>query len=212
MDRTISEAEVESARELHRAMEAQRMAESRALARDIDAMRRAAKPDIIIPALKALLERCDEYGDCLCWKGSFHNGSPQVWVGRKVVQLRPLVYDAWNGEPVPQGKRAFAGCREPRCIKPSHVIALTPQEIGAIAASEGKFSTPKRRAAVAAGRRRSTACKLTVEIAREIRTSTESGPVLAARYGIHRSLAARIKSGGAWAEGACGASVFNLQR
>ena len=53
-------------------------------------------------------------------------------------------------------------------------------------------------ARVAAGKRASNQAKLTAEQAREIRESLESGPVLALRYGVNKSLINNIKRGEAW--------------
>ena len=56
-----------------------------------------------------------------------------------------------------------------------------------------------RTAKIAKTRRHSNVNKkLDIDKAREIRMSTESGPVLAARYGVNRSLISRIKRGTDW--------------
>lgn len=164
----------------------------------------------MIITLDRIFANCVEYGDCLLWQGKFSNRSPQLTVGRTTVQLRRLVFEQTGGEAIPAGRFPVMRCREPRCLQHKHIQLMTHKQIGALAAKEGKLSTPSRCAAVAAACQRPGHAKLTTAQAREIRLSTESGPVLAERYGIHRSLVPRIKRGEAWRETTRGASVFNL--
>lgn len=69
---------------------------------------------------------------------------------------------------------------------------------GRPAAARGSFSSRSRAAKIAAGKRSSGAAKLTLEQAREIRASEDTGPVLAERYGVNRSLIGSIRRGVAW--------------
>lgn len=166
-----------------------------------------AKLSYTVP-LELILSRCEEDGECLCWTGPMNNGSPQVILKRRHRQARRIVYEHTRG-PLPSGRYPVMKCRNDRCLNGEHMTALTTAQIGRLAASEGKFATPERRLAIAAGRR--AVGKLNIEKARAIRESDEPCHVLAARYGIHRSMAARIKRGDAWQETAANASVFNFR-
>jgi hypothetical protein len=169
--------------------------------------------DYVAPSLDSILARCDEFGDCLRWTGPMCNGSPQVFTGRKngnrYIQARRVVHEHSAGKAIRSDCRPIMKCRDPKCLKFDHMVLLNLKQIGALAAKEGKFSSPQRRAAITAGRRAS-APKLDMQKAREIFHSEESGPVLAERYDIHRSLVCRIKRGLAWATGTANSSVFNM--
>ena len=160
--------------------------------------------------LSAILARADEVGDCLIWRGYLANGTPQMRLGGRYVSVRRHIFTLL-GNPVPKGRYPVTVCREFGCIHPGHLRQCTHRQMGLLAAQEGKFSAPSRRAAITAARR-ANAPKLTLALAREIRASTEPGPALAARYGIHRSLVTRIKRGEAWADAVPIASVFTLGR
>jgi hypothetical protein len=85
----------------------------------------------------------------------------------------------------------------------------TIQQVAQKAAKAGAFSRPDRCAKIAAGCQKSTNAKLTKEQAAEIRVSSESQRALAAKYGVNKSMIARIKNGTAWRAHASGASVFS---
>lgn len=152
-------------------------------------------------SLASVMARCKPFGNCLLWQGPMACGSPQVSNGSgKYIQARRFVYEQNAGAPIRAGLSPVMKCRNPRCLVYWHMELMTPKQIGARAADDGKFSSVKRRAAIASGRRREQNRKINIEIARAIRASDEPGPVLAARYGIHRTLVSRIRRGEAWCE------------
>ena len=104
---------------------------------------------------------------------------------------------AFRGK-VPEGKCLVPTCDNPYCINPAHQRAVTESEKSKRAAERGSVSSPVRAKKIAETKR--TQGKLTVEQAREIRHSDETGPVLSARYGINRSVVNAIKRGDAWKE------------
>lgn len=90
----------------------------------------------------AWLER-DPATGCLRWLGSLGSGGrgpgiPQAWdhAGRR----RNLRRDAWERAygPIPPGTRIIAGCRDPRCLEPTHLrrSGLTPEERAGLAAAK----------------------------------------------------------------------------
>jgi hypothetical protein len=168
-------------------------------------------------SLPSLLSRCEEVGECLIWQGRIANKSPQVFMvdptaqnGGRYVQVRRAVHELTTGKPLVKGLHPSMKCRDPKCIAFGHMVLLSAKAVAQLAGKEGKLSMPSRKAAISAGIRKSTNAKLTLEQAREIRNSTESGPVLAARYGVHRTLPSRIKRGLSWAETTRGASIFTM--
>lgn len=149
--------------------------------------------------LEAIQERVEEEGECWHWTGyGGKNGHhPQVKIDGSVKLVRRLAYAAKRGE-IKDGLRVVPVCDNPKCINPDHQRCLTEAQKGKRAAKKGAFSSPLRGQKIANARRQAAGTKLTMEQAREIRMSTESGPVLAARYGINRSLVGCIRRNERW--------------
>lgn len=145
--------------------------------------------------------RCEEVGDCWMWQGATSDtgypimkryGGPCMFVRRVVMQLK--------GRPPAARQPVVSTCGEKCCCNPSHLKLATPSEVGKRAAAQGAYSSPARAAKIAKARRNAPGAKLTLDQAREIRASEESGPVLAARFGIDKSQVNNIKRGDAWRE------------
>lgn len=146
-----------------------------------------------------LIGRTEELADCFLWTGSTTDqgyptykpfDKPCTLVRRKMFEL--------NGGVLEPRVPVVTTCGEKLCINPAHMVASTTQAVAKAAGARGAFSTRSRRAKIAAGKRKNG--KLTLDEARTIRMSTESGPVLAERYGVHRTLIVGIKVGTRWRE------------
>jgi hypothetical protein len=87
-------------------------------------------------------------------------------------------------------------CGNRLCVDQAHLVVSTAKRVGVRAAKRGAFSSPARGAKIAAARR--GAGKLNEALAAEIRMSKESGPVLAKRHNVNKSLINGIKRGTAW--------------
>ena len=148
----------------------------------------------------AMLDKCVEFADdCLLWTAAVgHSGAPLYKpVGRICTLVRRDAYRL-SGRTLKPRVPIDSTCGEKLCINPTHLFESTTQAIAKRAGKRGAWSGLARRAKIAAAKRR--AGKLTAEQAREIRTSTESGPVLSLRFGVNRSLINNIKRGVAWRE------------
>ena len=141
----------------------------------------------------ALIDRTEECGDCMIWTGAIGTGGHPIYRphGKTCTLVRRSAYHLSGRTLIPR-KPLVATCRDNRCINPAHTVASTTAKVAQAAAARGAYSTLKRRAAIAAGVKHRR--KITDEQALEILTSAESGPVLAARYGVHRSLITRIRA------------------
>lgn len=147
--------------------------------------------------LQTLLSRTDEIGDCLIWNGTISGtGYPIVHTADGCKLVRRLVFTLSGGVLKPR-QPVVSTCADKRCIDPAHLRASTTAKVAQAAAKRGAYSTRARAAKIAAARRNGGA-KLTEALAAEIRLSTESGPVLGARYGVNRSLISAIRSGKVW--------------
>lgn len=110
---------------------------------------------------------------CHIWLGALtKNGYGSIRVGGKTRDAHRVRYEDEVG-PVPEGKELDHLCRVPACCRPSHMEPVTHAE----------------------NMRRGSQAKLTVEQVREIRESTETQTVCAARYGVAQSLVSMIRSG-----------------
>lgn len=139
--------------------------------------------------------RCTEEGDCWLWDGSASNGYPTVKRQRKNVYVRTLMFESM-GKHKPDGHNITSRCGCKLCVNPEHLYVATVSAINRKAARAGAWSSPARAAKISASRRKNSV--LTMDIARTIRLSDESGPVLSLRYGIDKSMVNNIKRGDAW--------------
>lgn len=99
-------------------------------------------------------------------------------------------------------KVAPTKCRNPRCQNPWHNQPMTESERQLLAASEGSFSTPERRRAVAEGRRKSllAGTKLDWEKVKRIRAIEGAADKHCAEFDISASMFNRVRSGKNWKE------------
>ncbi len=149
--------------------------------------------------LKTIHDRCDEVGECWIWKDAVgQHGYPIIRRRPGGCLLVRRVAVALDGRPAAPRQPVACTCNEKRCCNPAHLKPSSPKAIGKAAAARGSFASKSRAAKIAAGKRSSGSAKLTMEQVREIRLSEDSGPVLAERYGVNRSLIGGIRRGTAW--------------
>ena len=149
--------------------------------------------------LKDIHDRCDEVGDCWIWKQAVSQ------TGYPIIRRRPngcllvrRVAVALDGRQAAPRQTVVAICNDNRCCNPAHLKPSDLSSVAKAAAARGSFSTKARSARIAATRRAAGNLKMTLEMAREVRASNESGPVLAKRYGVDRSLIGSIRRGEVW--------------
>jgi ribosome-binding protein aMBF1 (putative translation factor) len=149
-----------------------------------------------VHTVDSLLARTEEYGECQVWTGYSTNKTPQVDHNGKMVPVRRLLCEL-DGVAI-TGQYFGVRCGTELCVCPEHIIQRSQKGHAKVMAK----SAATRRAAKATdqyiARRNRPDTKLDVDKAREIRESLESGPVLAARFGVSRSLVNKIKRGEYW--------------
>ena len=150
-------------------------------------------------ALTLVCDRTEEYGDCHLWTGATtERGYPiHKLAGHPCQLVRRTVFRLCGGVLVPR-QPVDVRCGEVRCLNPEHMFQSSTKAVAKKAAKRGAWSGLARAAKISASRRKGANIKLDEARAALIRNSEESGPVLAARHGINKSLANNIKRGAAW--------------
>lgn len=150
--------------------------------------------------LDKIKARCVEEGDCLIWQGGVSKeGYPIMKHGGACLHVRRVAI-ALDGREPKRRQPVTCSCGDKRCIQPRHLKLSTYSKIGKATAATGVYAAKARCAKVAHANRNRADTKLTMEIAREIRASTESSEALAARYGVYRSRINAVRRGDAWKE------------
>jgi hypothetical protein len=152
------------------------------------------------PRMKLFLARVTEEGNCWTWTGSLQNNVPMMPMGKRqrYIPARRYVMQAM-GIPAKAGM-AFLGatCGNLSCVKPEHIKQRTVKEqMRVMGKNVTNGNELLRRHKIALSKRKLYG-KLTPETALEIYSSTESGDVLAERYGVSKSLVNRVRRGDSW--------------
>lgn len=148
-----------------------------------------------------LKDRCyvDEDSGCWHWKqGKTPSGAAAVKVRvrgkREQMVGRKAAFILARCQLPPEGHRVFAApfCKSRDCVNPDHCRTGTAAQQGAAIARTGELKRipSKVRANRATARRNA---KLTMEQARQIRASSESGTVVGRRFGVSSKTVWRIR-------------------
>ena len=157
-----------------------------------------AKPKTI-HTIESLMALTTEEGDCRLWDKYLGNGVPMVFHDGKLIQVRKLLL-LLQGIEV-RTRYTAPTCNNPLCVEPSHIVQRTSKQQHAHMARQVSASPSNHSRIIKITKaRREQVGKITQEQAIEIRMSDESGPVLAGRFGITRSMVNRIKRGQSWAQ------------
>jgi hypothetical protein len=146
----------------------------------------------------------EEDNGCWTWIGAVSStGHPIINLRQRIKGLprkgctlvRRFVF-MLNGGTLKPREPIGVKCNNPLCVNPAHLYQSTVSRVAKRAAANGAWKSPDRAARISIAKRKNA--KLNIEMAREIRLSPEPGPVLAARYGVDKSLVNNIKRGVVW--------------
>lgn len=117
---------------------------------------------------------------CWVWSGPLTNrGYGQIKLDQRTCKRSHRVMYEREVGPIPAGLTLDHLCRVRACINPEHLEPVT----------------------IAENVRRGDSAKLNFEKVREIRASSESQRVLAARFGVSQPLISKVQRGHIWQEG-----------
>jgi len=128
---------------------------------------------------------------CLVWQGRINKVGGYGRIGYRYRQWRThrLAYVLLLG-PIPEGKELLHSCDNPRCINPLHLRAGTHAENILEAYRKGRKSVPRGPA--------HPRFKLTEEQVDEVMQSSESAPLIAARFGVSKHTVYKLRKGITW--------------
>lgn len=151
----------------------------------------ADAPDV---GMDRILGRTREVGGCMEWAGYAVEGKfPQIRVDSKCWPVRRLVWVLTRGA-TRSDLWVSNSCDNPLCVNPDHLVAHTRGK-----AMKGSVRTVAHRVKISNTKRQKSV--LTMEMVREIRSSDDTNPVLAERYGVAAGYISHLRRGNAvWKE------------
>ena len=139
-----------------------------------------------------LLARTREDGDCLIWTGRLnHSSGHPKW---KNFTVRRLLWALQHG-PLKPSELITSTCGNPRCLE--HLAITSRAEIARKTNADPRVKAIKRAKSSAVARKKA---KLSMEKAREIRSSELTGKALAVVYGVSEDLISKVRHYKAWPE------------
>lgn len=170
-----------------------------------------------IRTIEDLMMRCYISPDTGCWhwRLSMLDNAPRVHVvtregERTIMRGRRAALYLQRGRDLPKGHVAYARlqCKAVDCVNPAHCMSGDRRAHGEYLRASGRV---KGLPSMSAGSRRQWASrrKITDEMAREIRTSTESTYALAKRMGLSQFAVWSCRAGRSHRETMGAASVFS---
>jgi hypothetical protein len=146
--------------------------------------------------LQKLTPRYIEEGDCLIWQGGCNGGHPSMRHEGEKKLVRRVLWELANG-PIPAGKIMTTTCQDVRCINPEHAMLTTMSKL-TTELGPAVMGGLKRSANVSRAKRLQPVAKLTPQIVRDIRASTETGAQWSRRLSIPESLVSKVRLHRVW--------------
>jgi hypothetical protein len=140
---------------------------------------------------ETLRARCMEEGDCLIWQGYYGNRTPMVMHNGLFMPVRRLFTLLLKGESRPGFYSPT--CGNSGCVEPAHTVwrSHSQHAKSMVKRANASASTQMiRRAKISATKR-----KISDQALHDIMNTNASGPVLAERHGISRTLVSRYRRG-----------------
>ena len=129
-----------------------------------------------------------------CWNTTGHHdkdGYSKVWVHPTYKSSHRIMYEVFNGSPIPPGMVVRHKCDNPSCVNPNHLEIGTQKENQEDKSNRGNSTRGSK----------SHLSKLTEEQVREIKNRIENGErnmEIYKDYGVSRDLISKIRTGKLW--------------
>lgn len=130
----------------------------------------------------------DKAGECWIWTGKRDDWGYGV-SGTKSQKAHRVAWELANG-PIPEGLLVLHRCDNPPCVRIDHLFIGSNADNTADMIAKGRARHPSGEA--------NPNSRLTRTDVDYIRTATEAGPVLSARFGVSTTQINRIRRGGSW--------------
>ena len=130
-------------------------------------------------------------GGCMLWVGALDSRQITTRVDGEKLNVRTELWRLYGKPALRDGYCVRTKCGDPLCLAREHMVAEAHA-----AAIRNRPRPVHVRAKIAAGKRVNS--KITMTVADEIRASTMSERELAAKFGIHPTMAGRIRRGDSW--------------
>jgi hypothetical protein len=140
--------------------------------------------------LAMIQARTVEEGNCLIWTAYSSDGVPKIDLNGKTLSVRREIYKLVHGE-IPDRLQVGVKCKTPCCVHPDCLVARSRSR----AMKEANYTVAGNIARTLAKRARSN---ITMDIAREIRSSTEPATMLEQRLGLFAGCVRRIRGNRSW--------------
>lgn len=146
--------------------------------------------------LERIRSKCTDDGGCWVWNGFCNRGVfPVISVKSVPHGARRVAWQAATGRTVPAGFEIVAKCGTPKCVNPEHAARISMADRRREMAQLRDAASNS--AATASLRAKG---KLSMEKAREIRSSSETCTALAARFGVSHQVVSMVRLGRSWVE------------
>lgn len=145
--------------------------------------------------LERIKARTIDDGGCWIWTGA-NNGAGHPKLHN--CSARRKVWSLTKDNKPQRNHVVSVTCGSPLCLNPDHLVCRTKAEVSRI--SNAKPSVKLRRSAASARTNRPTMGKITMEIAREIRSSDKQGKDWAKELGVSVSLVSHVRRGKSWVD------------
>lgn len=149
----------------------------------------------VIDAIKARCTECPECGAPWNWTGNHQGKMHHAVIERNKtrISVRKAVWAAYREE-APDGFVLTTKCENGQCLNPDLLAAVTRGDVIHKMMDDGKIHNAAHLAARTKARR-ARGTKLSLELAREIRSSNLSTRQYAEKLGVTRQMISRIRSG-----------------
>lgn len=144
--------------------------------------------------IEKILARCSEDADCMIWRGCRgKTNQPKTGNG----SVRRIAWRLVHGE-IPAKRLVTVTCGHSMCLNPEHLALTTKSAV--IRKVLSRLDVKVRKTASSRKSVRAAVGKITMDIARTIRSSDRPGAEWARELGVSESLVSLVKRGKTWKE------------